>query len=265
MRSDSQTFPNLTTCRLRLSRRYISETLICVAISLLLLSCAAPEKRPAPLPGHPKPYKIGKHWYQPLKKVRSFRERGTASWYGKQFHGRNTASGEVYNMYAMTAAHKTLPLGTYVKVRNLNNGKTVDVRINDRGPFVRGRIIDLSYEAAQQMDMVGPGTAPVEIVALGSIKETVVGAKIQRSLVPGNYYVGDFTIQVGAFKYKENAVRLRNKLAETHKNAHILVYESAKGTLYRVRASTYKTLDQARQYAALLQANGYPGAFVVAR
>ncbi|MCK4727601.1 MAG: septal ring lytic transglycosylase RlpA family protein, partial [Desulfobacterales bacterium] len=203
---------------------------ICVALSLFLLSCAAPEKRPAPLPGYPKPYKIGKRWYQPLERAPGFRERGMASWYGKEFHGRKTASGEAYNMYAFTAAHKTLPLGTYVSVYNLNNGKRADVRINDRGPFVRDRIIDLSYEAAQRIGLVGPGTVPVEIVALGSVKETVVGGKVQRTLVPGNYYVGDFTIQVGAFKYKENAIRLRNKLAQTHKNAHIVVYESAKGT-----------------------------------
>ncbi|MBW1676694.1 MAG: septal ring lytic transglycosylase RlpA family protein [Deltaproteobacteria bacterium] len=239
---------------------------ICVAISLLLLSCAAPEKRPAPIPGYPKPYKIGKHWYQPMKHARGFRERGTASWYGKDFHGRKTSSGEAYNMYAMTAAHKTLPLGTYVRVCNLNNDETVDVRINDRGPFVRGRIIDLSYEAAQRIGLVGPGTVPVKIVALGSLKETVVGGKVQRTLVPGNYYVGDFTIQVGAFKDKENAVRLRNKLGETYKNAHITVYESAKkGTFYRVRVARCKALDQARKYAGSLQANGYPDAFVVAR
>jgi rare lipoprotein A len=238
---------------------------ICVAISLFLLSCAAPEKKPASLPGYPEPYKIGKDWYQPLKHMRGFRERGIASWYGKKFHGRKTASGELYNMYAITAAHKTLPLGTYVRVYNLDNGKTVDVRINDRGPFVRGRIIDLSYEAAQRIGLVGPGTAPAEIVALGSLKETVVGGKVQHTLVPGNYYVGDFTIQVGAFKYKENAVRFRNKLAETYKNAHIAVYESAKGTFYRVRVARCKELDQAREYEKMLEAAGYPDAIVVAR
>lgn len=238
---------------------------ICIGLSLFLLSCAAPEKRPAPLPGHAKPYKIGKRWYQPLKHARSFRERGMASWYGKEFHGRKTASGEAYDMYAMTAAHKTLPLDTYVSVYNLNNGKTADVRINDRGPFVRGRIIDLSYEAAQRIGMVGQGTAPVEIVVLGSVRESVVGGKVQCTLVPGNYYVGDFTIQVGAFKEKENAIRLRNKLARTYKNAHVMVYKSAKGTFYRVRVSRYKTLDQARKYEKIIEAAGYPDAIVVAR
>lgn len=230
-----------------------------------LLSCAAPEKRPAALPGYPKAYKIGKHWYQPLKHAHGFRERGTASWYGKDFHGRKTASGEIYNMYAMTAAHKTLPLGTYVRVCNFNNGKTVDVRINDRGPFVRGRIIDLSYEAARRIGLVGPGTAPAEIVALGLAKETVVNGKVQRTLVPGDYYVGDFTIQVGAFKVKENAVRLRNKLAQTYKHAHMVIYEGTKGTFYRVRVSRCKRLDQARKYEKIMEAAGYPDAIVVAR
>jgi rare lipoprotein A len=238
---------------------------ICAAISLFLLSCAVPEKKPASLPGYPEPYKIDKRWYQPLKHARGFRERGMVSWYGKKFHGRKTASGEAYNMYDLTAAHKTLPLGTYVRVYNLNNDKTVDVRINDRGPYVRGRIIDLSYEAAQRIGLVGPGTAPAEIVALGSLKETVVDGEVQYTLVHGNYYVGDFTIQVGAFKYKENAVMLRNKLSETYKNAHIAVYETTKGTFYRVRVARCKELDQAKKYEKMLEAAGYTDAIVVAR
>jgi rare lipoprotein A len=237
-----------------------------LVIFLFLLGCSATGKSAAPLPGYPKPYKIGKRWYQPLKHApRAFRERGIASWYGKEFHGRKTASGEDYNMYAMTAAHKTLPLGTCVRVYNLNNGKTVDVRINDRGPFVRGRIIDLSYKAAKRIGLVGPGTVHAEIVALGSLKERVVGGKVQRTLVPGNYYAGDFTIQVGAFKDKENAVRLKNKLALTYKNVHIMVHESAKGTFYRVRVARCKALDQARRYEKALEAAGYPDALVVAR
>ncbi len=231
----------------------------------LLLSCTRPEKRPQPLPGHPQPYKIGEHWYQPLKGADDFLERGTASWYGKQFHGRKTASGETYNMYAMTAAHKTLPMGTYVRARNLDSGKTVDVRINDRGPFVRGRIIDLSYEAAKRMGVVGPGTAPVEIVALGSLKETEVAGKVQQTLVPGDYYAGDFTIQVGAFKDRQNAVKLRDKLAVKYKNAHIAAYEGALETFYCVRVGRSDRLERAREYEKMLEAAGYRDAMVVAR
>lgn len=240
--------------------------LACIGLLFFLLSCAAPEERPATSPGYPKPYKIGKRWYQPLKHASGFRERGMASWYGRKFHGRKTANGEIYNMYALTAAHRTLPLGTYVRAHNLNNGKMVDVRINDRGPFVRGRVIDLSYKAALQIGLMGPGTAPVEIVALGSVKEREVGGKVQRSLVPRDYSVGDFTVQVGAFKDKKNAEGLRNKLALTHENTHIVVYESPKdGTFYRVRVGNCKRLNKAREYEKMLETAGYADAMVVAR
>ena len=231
----------------------------------LLLSCARPEKRPQPPLGYPQPYKVGKRWYQPLKDAHDYRERGTASWYGRQFHGRKTASGEIYDMHAMTAAHKTLPMGTYVRACNLDNGKTVDVRINDRGPFVRGRVIDLSYEAAKRIGVIGPGTAPVEIVALGSLKETEVAGKVQQRLVPGDYYSGDFTIQVGAFKERQNAVKLRDKLALTYRDAHIRVYEGVEGTFYRVRVGRARRLEQARRFQKILEAAGYEDAMVVAR
>jgi rare lipoprotein A len=168
-------------------------------------------------------------------------------------------------MYALTAAHKTLPMDTYVRVCNLDSGETVDVRINDRGPFVRGRIIDLSYEAAKRTGVIGPGTAPVEIVALGSLKETEVAGKAQRTLVHGNYNSGDFTIQVGAFKNRQNAFRLRDKLAVTYKNAHINVHQSPLGTLYRVRVGRSSRLEQARRFQKILEADGYANAMIVAR
>jgi rare lipoprotein A len=168
-------------------------------------------------------------------------------------------------MYAMTAAHKTLPMGTYVRARNLDNGKTVDVRINDRGPFVRGRVIDLSYKAAKRLGVIGPGTAPVEIVALGSLKETEVAGKMQRTLVPGDYNSGDFTIQVGAFRDMQNAEKLRDKLAVTYKNAHINVHQSPLGTFYRVRVGKSNRLERARDYEKMLEDAGYADAMVVAK
>jgi rare lipoprotein A len=239
--------------------------LLTTALLCFLLSCAGPGKKPQPPAGYPEPYKIGGHWYQPLKDTHHFSERGLASWYGKGFHGHRTASGEVYNMYEMTAAHKTLPMGTYVRVRNFDNGKTVDVRINDRGPFVRGRILDLSYEAAKRIGVVGPGTAPVEIIALGFMQETKVGERVQRTMVPMDYHAGDFTIQVGAFRDRQNAVRVRDKLARTYQNAHIVVYESGQGTFHRVRVGRSDKLEQAREYERILEAAGYPDAMVVAR
>jgi len=238
---------------------------VSISALVVLVGCAGPGKAPARPPGHPPPYQINGKWYQPKKSARDFRERGMASWYGREFHGQKTANGETYDMYAMTGAHKTLPLGTYVSVHNLRNKKKVVIRINDRGPFVRGRIIDLSYEAAKQIGLVGPGTAPVEIVALGVPRETTAHGEIQRTLEPGNYYVGNFSVQVGAFRQKENAFRLKSKLANTYKDVHITLQERSDGTLYKVRVARCKTLERARQYEKILERDGYPDAMVVAR
>lgn len=247
------------------------QSLACVLLAFFAVfmvffwSCAAPRKKPPTLPGHPAPYKIGRTWYQPMKHAGGFRQKGTASWYGSNFHGRKTSNGETYNMHAMTAAHKTLPMGTYVKVRNLKNNKTVVVRVNDRGPFIRGRIIDLSYGAAKKIGLVGPGTAPVEIVALGMAKKGTGEKRGRRSYVPVNYYVGDFTIQVGSFKEKENALILKNRLAKIYDNVHIVQYDSDRGVFFRVRVARCTTLDEARRYEKKLETQGFPDAIVVAR
>lgn len=124
-------------------------------------------------------------------------ERGQASWYGPRFHGRRTASGERYDMHALTAAHRTLPFGTRIQVRNLENGESVLVRINDRGPFARGRIVDLSYAAAKAIGLVGPGMAEVEISVVGAVAP------------PGAQFL---TVQVGAFREIERASALRDRL-----------------------------------------------------
>jgi rare lipoprotein A len=190
-----------------------------------------------------------------------FQERGIASWYGKDFHGRKTSSGEVYNMYAMTAAHKTLPLGTYVRVRNLDNGREIDVRINDRGPFVAGRIIDLSYTGAKKLGVVGPGTAPVKITALGMASGVTNG---RQTYVQMDYEQGRFTVQVGAFLEQANALRLKNKLAESYDNAHIVTYFDGRKTFYRVRVGRLTTLGEAEAYEQMLKGSGYPAATIVA-
>tara|TARA_A100001037_G_scaffold33384_1_gene26055 strand:- start:671 stop:1144 length:474 start_codon:yes stop_codon:yes gene_type:complete len=116
--------------------------------------------------GNPDSYVEFGERYKVLQSSNGFREKGLASWYGIDFHGRDTSSGEVYDMYEMTAAHKTLPLPTYVRVSNLDNGRSSIVKVNDRGPFIEGRIIDLSYAAAYRLGVTGPGTANVEIIAL---------------------------------------------------------------------------------------------------
>jgi rare lipoprotein A len=196
--------------------------------------------------------------------AKDFQQRGVASWYGKKFHGRRTSSGETYDMYAMTAAHKTLPLGTHVKVLNLKNDREIVVRINDRGPFVRGRIIDLSYAAAQKIDIVGPGTAPVEIIALGTAAGPARADGKEPTYTPIDYYSGNFTIQIGAFQDRNNAERLKQKLDQAYKNAHIVIYQDGSDTWYRVRVGKAETLSRAIEYEALLIQNGYNDAFIIA-
>ena len=236
---------------------------ICSLIFLIAYGCS---KRvlPSSSPEHTKPYKVGKKWYKPLPRSEGFRQRGKASWYGKKFHGRKTASGEIYNMHAMTAAHKTLPLGTYVRVHNLENNRKIEVKINDRGPFVRGRIIDLSYKAAKKIGIVGLGTAKVEIVALGSASYQKTKKETERSYVPGDYYTGNFTFQVGAFTNRENAVKLKQKLDRKYKNAHIVPYNSGYETFYRVRVGKFSSLEEAIEHENILIKDGFEGTFIVA-
>ncbi len=175
-------------------------------------------------------------------------QRGIASWYGEPFHGRATASGEIYDMHQLTAAHKELPLGTVVKVRNLENGKTVTVRVNDRGPFVKGRIIDLSLGAAKQISMVGPGTAKVEmtVVRLGSGP-------------PGPNMSTRFTVQVGAFQERVNAERLREELAADHSDVELI----RDGQWHRVRVGRFSSQSQADEVRKALRRKGLP-AMVIA-
>lgn len=234
-------------------------------LTLALLAGCTERLPPKPPPvGTPRPYRVGKSWYQPLSHARDFRQQGKASWYGTDFHGRRTSSGEVYDMHAMTAAHKTLPFDTHVRVNNLDNQRTVEVRINDRGPFVQGRIIDLSKSAASALGMLGPGTANVEIVALGTVREQARQGKIMKTYVPQDYFSGNFTFQVGAFKNRENAERFQKRMAQAYKNAHVTVFNAGAETFYRVRVGHCTTLEQAEAYESLLEKNGFKDAFIVA-
>ena len=151
-----------------------------------------------------------------------------------------------------------------MRVHNLSNGREIVVRINDRGPFVRGRIIDLSYTGAKKIDMVGPGTAKVEIVALGTAAAGSPKGTQAKKYTPIDYYSGNFTIQIGAFKDLRNAQNLKRKLAQKYKNAHIAEFFDGRETWYRVRVGKTKTLDQAIEYEALLIQNGFADAFIIA-
>ena len=174
-------------------------------------------------------------------------EEGVASWYGDPFNGRRAANGEIYDMHQFTAAHRTLPFGAIVRVTNLRNGKQTQVRITDRGPFVANRVIDLSLSAAQAIDMVGPGTAPVRLEILGG----------------PNPQVGFFGVQVGAFQSQDNAERFRAQLAARYGTVSIAQYDSPTGMFYRVRVGRLPTQAAAQQLAEQLRANDQLTTFVV--
>ena len=245
---------------------YIFKHLFVLLIGLLLAAgCARMQPEPPPAkPGHPKPYKVLGKWYQPIPSAKGFRQEGIASWYGSDFHGKKTSNGEVYDMHALTAAHKTLPLGTWVRVRNTSNDKEVVVRVNDRGPFVGNRIIDLSYTAAKTLDMVGPGTAPVVVVALGASKNKTRPSETPTEFEPLDYDSGTFTFQVGAFKNRDNAERLVRKLGRNYQNAHISRYDTGSEVFYRVRVGKYSSLQQIMKEESALAKAGFTDSFIVA-
>jgi len=237
-------------------------------LTLVLVNCGGghtsrvidtPETRE--LKGWQKPYEVDGKRYQPLRNHQGFTQRGIASWYGPKFHGRKTSNGETYDMYGFSAAHKTLPMGIYVKVTHLGNGRQITVRINDRGPFVAGRIIDLSYGAAKKLGIVDSGTAEVQLVALGYRKKDHGQVKYQ---APVNYDSGSFAVQIGAFSSPENAHRLAAKMEKSYGKAVV-----AKGVvngqdLFRVRVGDFDSLEKAEAAANNLAAGGFPGSYVVA-
>lgn len=163
-----------------------------------------------PCRGCRRPYVIEGVRYVPLADNQGFRERGVASWYGKAFHGNPTATGEPYDMFAMTAAHKTLPLPSYVRVRNLENGRQVTVKVNDRGPFRAGRVIDLSYAAAVKLGIDQVGRAQVEVVAL-PVAATMTAITDTAVVMPETVNTGGY-YQAGAFANFNNATSVRLKL-----------------------------------------------------
>jgi rare lipoprotein A len=215
----------------------------------------------------PKPYVVNGVRYYPLPDAYGFVEYGKASWYGKEFHGRPTSNGEIYNMYGRTAAHKLLPLDTVVKVTNLSNQKTLVLPVNDRGPFVKGRVIDLSYGAARDLDMIGPGVVDVKVEALAREVGHVKGGDEFTPLVEmQDFRRGEFTIQVGAFESRQNAFKLAERLKGSLDEIRITAYEDARGkTLHRVQVSKSETLEEAEAMEKKLEAMGFADAFKVRR
>ena len=183
-----------------------------------------------------RPYKVFGTQYVPLARVQAFRQQGAASWYGRRFHGNPTASGEPYDMYAMTAAHPTLPIPSYVRVTNPANGRSVVVRVNDRGPFHAGRIIDLSYAAAHRLGFVQAGSTRVELEAI-----------VPEEAASGVY------VQLGAFGSRENAqtlqARLARELAWLQESVQVLL----SANLWRLHVGPYRSHEEARSVARRIE------------
>ncbi len=245
--------------------RYI---LLMVALSSLLVACAQKAQRIGSLGTstrrHQRPYRVNGHTYYPLPSAVGFTEIGYASWYGPGFHGKSTSSGEIYNMHALTAAHKILPLNTFVLVENLNNGRQVVVRINDRGPFVKNRIIDLSFAAARRLGILGPGTAKVRITALGEATPRIGGLPGPGRGLAGLRH-GKFYVQVGSFLDPDNARGLKRRLARIHKPVVIVRQPIGNKIFFRVLVFAARDYDVAKSIESRFESMGFTGAFVVAQ
>lgn len=211
------------------------------------------------LPPTMRPYQVDGRWYYPTVVSVGSEYDGVASWYGPDFHGKKTSSGERYNMHALTAAHKTFPMNTIVKVENKKNGKSVIVRINDRGPFVGNRIIDLSEAAAANIGMIAEGTAPVRLTVLG------FGGKIETLTNPNDSVeLTDFYVQIGAFRKRSGADTFAKQYAKYDKRYDSVVQEGEyKGEkIYRVWLRGFRSEEEARDFV-YKHKNNLKGAFII--
>jgi rare lipoprotein A len=217
-----------------------------------------------------RPYQVFGKEYVPLASAQAYRQRGMASWYGKKFHGQRTASGETYDMYAMTAAHPTLPIPSYARVTRVATGRSVIVRINDRGPFHQGRMIDLSYAAALKLGFAHLGSAEVELESIepGQVVTPTeqaaattlppaattppAAAPIEQALAAPEQAAGVY-VQVGAFSSRDNAESLRSRLEGEFGWLKDTVQVLAIGNLWRLHVGPYRTQDDARSVAERIE------------
>jgi len=198
-----------------------SAFLLPLLLSLLLLNACSASRQ----------YRIG------------YREVGLASWYGDKFHGRPTASGEIYDMYELSAAHKKLPLGTLLRVTDLNTGRSIKVKVNDRGPFIGRRILDLSYGAAEKLGVLEAGVTPVKIEIIGR------APILRRSQAANNR----FFVQVGSYEIKENALRVKKEVGQYYKKVYLKVGLTDQGKRYRVRIGPFHSNKTAQKAAKALR------------
>lgn len=237
---------------------------------------AVPRDEPRSKYGNPASYEVfGKRYYT-LASSENYVERGKASWYGTKFHGKRTSSGEPYDMYAMTAAHKTLPLPSYAEVTNLENGRKVVVKINDRGPFHDDRLIDLSYSAATKLGIIGKGTGLVEVRAITSrnvIASTVPSTEAVARVTPTVNTVSAPTttmgkvalfLQIGAFSTLSRAEQIKQQVQQQIEDrVHISSVERAQTPLYRVRVGPLESVEYGDQIANRLMGLGFPDARLI--
>lgn len=208
------------------------------------------------IPATMRPYTINGKTYYPEHVSVGDTQKGIASWYGPNFHGKKTSNGETYDMNAMTAAHKTYPMNTMVKVTNTNSGENAVVRINDRGPFVSGRIIDLSKTAAQKLGVFAKGTAPVKLEVVGFSGQTIAKGSPKATVIGGN-----FMVQIGAFRNLSGANSYKAEFDNTSGYRTIVKeFELDGEPIYRVFLGGFKSEDEARDFA---QGGPFSGAFIV--
>jgi len=225
------------------------------------------------------PYMVAGRWYTPMQQLTSYDQSGIASWYGDDFHGKLTANGESYNMYSLSAAHKTLPLPTLVRVTNLENGRSVVVRVNDRGPFVKDRLIDLSYAAANSLGFMDKGTTRVRVQTLDQKRE--LKPALQATATPAvstppatiaappaaaiknSVKVAGIFVQLGAFGSEQNASRLQQSLQASYPSVRLHPKKVADQTMYRVRVGPFEDMQKVEETVISLQKSGYKQAVVV--
>lgn len=235
-------------------------------INVAQIPDAVPRVEPQSSAGNPDSYTVLGRTYHVMNSSAGYTERGIASWYGTKFHGRSTSNGETYSMYKMTAAHKTLPIPTYLQVTNLENGRQVVVRVNDRGPFHPNRIVDLSYVAAKKLGLAANGTGLVEIRSIdprnwppAQPAPTTARADTRAPLKPEN----TLYIQAGAFSSRYNAEQLKKKLDELLPRRTVQLAYLNSDKLYRVRIGPLPNVDEADKVAQTISDNGYPEPHVV--
>jgi len=218
------------------------------------------------IPATQRPYQINGRTYYPLPSAQGFEEHGVASWYGADFHGRQTSCGETYNMHGLTAAHKTLPMDTWLLVKNLENDREVTVRVNDRGPFSKERILDLTRTAADALGFIGKGTAQVRITALGEAEiSSAGGITSERFLSHPDFQAGEFYVQIGSFIDENNARRLKDKMLGLGRKTMISRFDRDGQTFFRVQVSAGQNLAAARVVEREMAQSGFPDAFVIAQ